>query len=55
MMSDVPFGVLISGDVDSSIIASVAAKHYKELSANTGLTKKLHSFCVGLESSPDLI
>lgn len=45
VMSDVPFGVLISGGLDSSIIAAIAQKHSKE---------KLHSFSIGLKGSPDL-
>ncbi len=45
LMADVPFGVLISGGLDSSIIAAIAQKSTK---------KPLHSFAVGLNESPDL-
>lgn len=54
MMADVPFGVLISGGVDSSIIAAIAVRHYKEIAQKSDLCQKLHSFCIGLETSPDL-
>lgn len=47
MMSDVPYGVLLSGGLDSSIVASIAS--------SSMIRGTLPSFCIGLEESPDLI
>jgi asparagine synthase (glutamine-hydrolysing) len=53
-MTDVPFGVLLSGGLDSSLVAAVAVRHLAGTEAAKRWGTKLHSFCVGLEGSPDL-
>ncbi|MFO7303782.1 MAG: asparagine synthase B [Acidobacteriota bacterium] len=58
MMCDVPYGVLISGGIDSSIVAAIAARFSERRVEDDGRTvawwPRLHSFSIGLVGAPDL-
>lgn len=58
LMSDVPYATLLSGGLDSSIIAALAMRHSRRRVETDGREEawwpRLHSFAIGLDGSPDL-
>jgi asparagine synthase (glutamine-hydrolysing) len=58
LMSDVPYGLLISGGLDSSVVAAIAMQFARNRVEDDGATEawwpRVHSFSIGLAGSPDV-
>ena len=59
MMCDVPYGVLLSGGLDSSLVAAIVGRYcanrMEEDFKSPAWWPRVHSFCIGKQDSPDIL
>ncbi|OUS43683.1 asparagine synthetase [Ostreococcus tauri] len=55
LMADVPYAVLLSGGLDSSLITSIAVRQRKLAKNTYGADEPVHSFSIGIKGAPDLV
>eukprot|EP00803_Ostreobium_quekettii_P004867 evm.model.scf_2505.3 EVM.evm.TU.scf_2505.3 scf_2505:17679-22554(+) len=55
LMSDAPLAVLLSGGLDSSLVASIATRHIHDSAYTFRKNEKVHTFSIGVKGAPDLL